>query len=203
MYCVEIALEASHRIDQDSVHQAQNRLERCRSSPSRIKLGRHNGVRANFVACHTSRIDSHSRSVHDSPTFRACRRKRAHTADCFLRGEGRRQSAALLRGDRSAAEFPPCGRFVLRGIISDLNPTFLKYLLNCIKQLLNHARAVPTAVTVKTWKNSLTFREPARERRKSSRNAISYDFRTVRCGILFGCWIRRVASKLSGQRAQV
>jgi hypothetical protein len=42
----EVVLKTSHRVDKDAGHQAHNRLKRCRASPSGIKLGGHNGIRA-------------------------------------------------------------------------------------------------------------------------------------------------------------
>jgi hypothetical protein len=56
----EIVLKTSHRIDKDAGHQAHDRLKWCRASPSGVKLGGHNGIRAKrqIVAGRTYRNDS-------------------------------------------------------------------------------------------------------------------------------------------------
>jgi hypothetical protein len=56
----EIVLKTSHRIDKDAGHQAHNRLNRCRASPSGVKLGGHNGILAKrrIVVGRTYRNDS-------------------------------------------------------------------------------------------------------------------------------------------------
>lgn len=98
----EIVLKTSHRIYQDAGHQAFDRVNFRRASPSGIKLGGHNGIRPErkILAGRTRRIDSPSSVVHDSPAFRACRsRKKPTRRNLFIRGGGQK---AVLR---------PCGRF--------------------------------------------------------------------------------------------
>ncbi len=98
----EIVLKTSHRIDQDAGHQAFDRLNGRRASPSGVKLHGHNGIRPKrkILAGRTRRIDSRSWVVHDSPAFRGCRaRKKPTRQKLFIRGGGQK---AVLR---------PCGRF--------------------------------------------------------------------------------------------
>src|SRR5258708_39579517 len=64
----EIVLKTPNRIDKNGAHQAHDRLELSGAAPRRIKLRRHNGIEAKFVAL-THRLHSGGWMGHDSPNF--------------------------------------------------------------------------------------------------------------------------------------